>query len=276
MSWIAVCASIAVTAPLTAAATNAALHWRRLRPPAPTNGAGARRNPAPRLSVRAFLDELFATLLAFAAPIAALCPQRRAEPDTTRPAVVILHEPLLSAASWLLVRRLRGEGWHVLTHTTRARPLDAADVDAVAGSIRAMIGDHTRPPLATLPIVLVAIGGCGLLARQLAARDRTFGRILTMATPHGGNAGPLATASVRPGAAYIEAVAAMDPTPRPFDAVAVYSDGDGWIEPRESAYYPGAFNLEVHDLGRLSMLFSRRVFAYVTENLVAPPPRQQG
>lgn len=273
---MAVCASIAVAAPLTAAAANAVLHWRRLRPRAPTNATGARRNSTPQLSVRAFLDELFATLLAFAAPISALCPQRRAAADTARPIVVILHEPLLAAASWLLVRRLRGEGWRVLTHTTRARPLDAADVDAVAGTIRAMIGNHTQPPLDPSATVLVAIGGCGLLARQLGARDRSFGRVMTIATPHGGNAGPLATASVRPGAAYIEVVAAMDPTPRSFDAVAVYSDGDGWIEPREAAYYPGAFNLEVHDLGRLSMLFSRRVFAYVTENLVAPPPRRLG
>jgi hypothetical protein len=76
--------------------------------------------------------------------------------------------------------------------------------------------------------------------------------------------------TLRPHSPYLEQVAGADPQPRPFDAVALYSDGDAWIEPSAAGYYPGAFNLEIHDIGHFSMLFSKRVFGYVEENLTAP------
>ena len=96
--------------------------------------------------------------------------------------------------------------------------------------------------------------------------------MLTIATPHQGTLARPLSRALRPEASYVARTAELDPQPRRFDAIALYSDGDAWLEPTTAAYYPGAFNLEVHDTGHLSMLFSKRVFGYVAENLAAPPP----
>jgi hypothetical protein len=40
--------------------------------------------------------------------------------------------------------------------------------------------------------------------------------------------------------------------------------------PPSAAYWPGAFNIEVRGLGHMSLLFSRRVYELVRENLDAP------
>jgi hypothetical protein len=261
-------ASIAIAIPLVAAVANAAIHWRRFRPPPLATPVGQRRAAPPQLSLRALIDEGIATLLVFLFPVAAVWPQRRRRGDDDPPPLAVLHEPFPAAASWLLLRRLRGSGWRVSSHIIAARPLAESAVDELAGALIATVDGAA----AGGPIALLGLGGCGLLARQLAAREARFARVLTLATPHQGTTSAAAPASLRPQAPYIEAVARMDRQPRRFDAVAVYSDGDAWLEPPQAAYYPGAFNLEVHDVGHLSMYFSRRVFAYVVENLSAPLP----
>ena len=270
MTWLAVGASIAIAIPLLAAVANAAIHWRRFRPPPLATPDGKRRAAPPQLSLRALIDEGIATLLVFLFPVAAVWPQRRRRGAGDPPALAVLHEPVLAPVSWLLLRRLRGSGWCVSSRISAARPLEESAVDRLAGSLIATVDGAG----AGGPIALLGLGGCGLLARQLAAREARFARVLTLATPHQGTTSAAAPASLRPQAPYIEAVARMDGQPRRFDAIAVYSDGDAWLEPRQAAYYPGAFNLEVHDVGHLSMYFSRRVFAYVAENLAAPLPAE--
>jgi len=250
---------------LLAVGANLALHWTRARP----QMSGQRRIP-PRLTPRAVFDEAGATVLALFGPAAALLPP----PKPLRPArptrLALLRDPRLPAnAHWLLRRRLERAGWHVTASLPTGSPTDANAVDRIAAAITAAVGSGG-------PITLVGVGQSGLLARQLAARHRHFPRVLTIATPHQGTTSPAMSAAVRPPSDYLEAVAVMDERPRAFDAIAIYSNGDGWLEPTDASYYPGAFNLEVHDVGHLSMLFSARVFHYVEENLEAPLPADLG
>lgn len=272
MSWWAVGASIAIAVPVAAAAANTALHWRRFRP-APTVGTapGPRRAAGAKLSARALIDEAAATLLVFLAPLAALWPARRAGALIhQRPAVAVLHDPLSGAAAWLLLRRLRAAGWTTAARMTAAPALDDEGVDALADSLSRVLDDKAGDD----PVALLGLGAGGLAARQIAARHARYARVVTLATPHQGSDSIAAPATLRPAAARVAAVARTDGQPRRFDAIAVYSDGDAWIEPQHAAYYPGAFNLEVHDVGHLSTFFSRRVFAYVAENLGAPLPAE--
>ncbi len=261
MTWIAIAATIALAAPLAAAVANVAAHWQRASPQL----AGQRRIPA-KLSVRGLIDEAIATILASVGPIAYWAPQRHCPPTPGLPPVALLEDRRTTTASWLLQRRLRGAGWRVIPILrTTSRPTDAK-IDGIARTVLDSVGTDT-------PITLVGIGTSGLLARQLAARHPRFTRVVTVATPHQGTLSRTFPRTVRPQAPLIAEAAAVDPQPRSFDAVALYSDGDAWIDPTAAAYYPGAFNLEVHDIGHLSMLFSQRVFGYIEENLAAPLPR---
>ena len=207
-----------------------------------------------------------ATVLALLGPLALLLPAPRSVLARDDAPLAILRDPRLPPnAHWLLLRRLRRAGWRVVSGLPSGYPIDGEAVDHLARAIAARVGGDA-------PITLIAIGSSGLLARQLAARDATFARILTVATPHQGTFSPLLPASCRPQSTYLQSVARMDERPRRFDAIAVYSDGDGWLEPSEAAYLPGAFNLEVHGIGHLAMLFSSRVFGYLEENIAAPLP----
>lgn len=258
---MAILVSVAAFAVFIAVGANVALHWSVAR----SSMAGQRRIP-PRLSARAVIDETVATVLALFGPLAFLfpAPVPRQAPRGTR--LALLGDARLPTnAHWLLRRRLEHAGWRVTGGLPTARPLNAAAVDRIAATILAAVGTGE-------PIALLGIGQSGLLARQVAARNPRFPRVLTIATPHQGTFSRAMPADVRPQSAYLQAVDEMDAPPRRFDAIAIYSDGDGWIEPADAAYYPGAFNLEVHDVGHLSMLFSARVFHYLEENLEAPLP----
>ncbi len=257
MTSLIIAATIALAIPLGATAANTIAHWSRTRP----QTSGNRQIPG-KLSVRGLIDEAFATAAAFLGPLAALAPA--AAPSDDRPAsLAILHESPWAAASWLLVRRLRAAGWHVALFNAPAQPTPPQAAANLAQQILAKLGDKRS-------VTLVGIGGAGLPARQLAATDPRFTRVVTVATPHRGSFSRAFRASLRPQSTYLADIAEADPPARSFDAVALYSDGDAWLEPTTAAYYPGAFNLEIHDIGHLSMLFSRRVFGYIEENLASP------
>lgn len=260
---IALLAGVAVilALPTIAMAANLALHWPRAQPRRSGN-----RRLAPLLTPRALIDEAIATLLVCAGPVALLLPAPRPRCRRDEAILVVLRDPYLPPnAHWLLVRRLRRAGWQVASGTFQGRPHDGESVDRIADRIRSRVGDSR-------PVTLIGIGAGGLLARQVAARQAQFARIATLSTPHQGSLARAVPAPCRPQSPYLTALEAMDRRPRRFDAIAIYSDGDAWIEPAQAAYLPGAFNLEVHGIGHLAMLFSPRVFAYLEESLTAALP----
>lgn len=252
----AICAVV-----LGSAIGNVALHWRRARP----RHSGARKLP-PLLPARGLIDEAAATLLAWLGPIAALLPAPAARTARDTADLAVLRDRRLPAnAHWLLVRRLRRAGWRVTSGLPTGAPVDTGAVAHLGRRITARVGGDR-------PITLIAIGSSGLLARKLAAGDARFTRVVTVATPHQGSFAPVQPRACRPQSLYLETVANTDTRPRPYDAVAIYSDADAWLEPTAAAYCPGAFNLEVHGVGHVAMLFSRRVFTYIEENIASPLP----
>ncbi len=245
-----------------AIALNVGLHLPRAR-----QAADAKRRSPPLLSVRGLIDEGFATALVVAAPAIGLLPQRPAEIERSS-TIALLPEPLLPAsASWLMLRRLRKRGWNASILPSRARPDDDA-------ALRQWI-DATLPAArGNAPITVIAIGGAGPLGRLLAASHPNVARAVTIASPLSGSGRWFWPAALRPGSAYLGFVKETDAKPRPFDAISLYSNADGWLDPPEAAYYPGAYNLEIKDTGHLSMSFSGRVFRYLHENLEAEIPER--
>jgi len=267
MPWILVLVGVSFVG---AIAINTAVHWPRARAQREGN-----RKTAARLSVRGLIDETVATALVLAGPLATWLPNPKpaqpAQPTSrlsTGPSATIILLPeqrLPTSSAWLLTRRLRKLGWQVTVRRPRTVPSDTASTERLADAIL------TRTA-ADESVTLLAIGASGLIARQLAANAPRFRRIVTVATPHSGTTCPLLPAATRPDAPYLRTVTEMDRSPRAFDAIAIYSGGDAWLEPTEGGYYPGAYNIEIKDIGHLSMLSSSRVLGLIHENLEAALP----
>ena len=261
-TFILIASAIALV--LVATALNVAVHIPRTR----DSKRNGRHHPAP-LSTAGLVEEAGATIAAIFGSVittatAGLALSGRSHLGDGAPQIVVLPEVRVPRhASWLLQRRLRQRGWHITVHTgSRAHTGDPEALDRISQSIL----ERCR---AEGSVTLLGIGGGGLLARQLAVRQPRFRRVLTLATPHRGTVTAIAPPHLRPDSPYVSGVATTEPTPRPFDAIAIYSEADAWIEPIDGAYYPGAFNVVVKDVGHLASLFSTSVFRLVAENLEA-------
>ena len=262
---LVVAAILALAVPVIGSVANTLRHLPLTRSPPP-----ARKNMPPRMTVRACMDEFAAGLLAYIGPLAARIPHSGQANEHGR--IVLLHEkrpPRL--ATWLVQRRLRALGWRV-DGIGVDTPCDRPTMDALAKRLF---------PAATSEVpILVAHASTGVLARQLAMRhasSQTISplRIITIGTPHRGSNTRTDIDALAPGSAYLLTVQEADHSEdRNFDAIAIYSDADALIEPPENGYYPGAFNIEVHDVGHFTMLFSPRVFRLIAENLEASRPER--
>jgi hypothetical protein len=179
-------------------------------------------------------------------------------------AVVSLHRPCAA----VLARRLRRDG--------------RSDVRAIAvGTLGGDIEQHAACLAEALEgfratgggdVDVIAHGVAGLVVRaHVRARGRASGvaRLVTLGTPHQGTAA-LGFARLAPDSAPLTWLASGDPVPALVDCTAIYSADDACIVPAAAGYWPGAFNIEVRGLGHTALLFSRRVYELVCENLEAP------
>ena len=263
-----------------------AARHRRRHPPA-CAADEEERGPGPA-RVRAFALECAATaLLVLATPLALR--RRRVRPldaGDPRPPVVLLHGYAQHPANFTwLARRLRRDGWrhlYLVAHT----PV-GGDIERSAHRLGEAL-DRLRRATGASRVDIVAHSMGGLVARAcIRARGQAsgVGRLITLGTPHQGTEifprfglDPM-VAQMRPGSPLLARLAADDPVPRLADCISIYSADDAVVVPASRAYYPGAFNIEVRGLGHLSLLFSRRVYALVRENLAAeraPAPAAAG
>ncbi|HEV7734443.1 MAG TPA: hypothetical protein VGR62_19880 [Candidatus Binatia bacterium] len=212
------------------------------------------------------------TLASVATAMATVVPSRVTGADVGRRSVVLVSGWAMPAgASTPLVRRLRRQGW------ARVYPLGLGAWSSLDDGARRL-----DDALATLrrthdvgDVDVIAVGLGGLAVRALLRRDgrrARIRRVLTLGTPHQGTTacpwlrvGPWA-ADVRPGAAALQALDgdAMAPA---LDAVALASQHDVLLDPPALAYWPGAFNVTLREVGHLGQLFSARVWELVAENL---------
>jgi triacylglycerol esterase/lipase EstA (alpha/beta hydrolase family) len=199
-----------------------------------------------------------------------------ADGDPRRP-VVLLHGYAQHTANFLwLLRRLRRDGWLHL-YSVRHTAL-GGDIERSAARLGVAL-DRIRRESGADAVDVVAHSMGGLVARALlAARGASSGiaRLITLGTPHQGTlaftrvaAGPM-VAQMRPGSPLLRDLAAADGGVEAAECISIYTADDAIVVPPSAAYWPGALNIEVRGLGHMSLLFSRRVYELVRENLAVP------
>lgn len=278
VGWLALAIVAGSIAFNTLAYVGAALHRRRH----PSACAFAADDEAPwparmLAALRAFAVECAVTaLLAVTFPFSLR--RQRIQPfddRVHRRPVVFLHGYAQHSANFLwLARRLRRDGW---LHLYSVRHTAAwGDIERSGQRLGEALDRILRESGATsLDIVAHSMGG--LVARAcLRARGRSgVARLITLGTPHQGTEAfrwlgrePM-IAQMRVGSALVRGLGADDPVPSLVECTAIYSLDDALVVPGSHGYYPGAFNVEVRGLGHASLLFSRRVYGLVRENLAA-------
>ena len=267
---------VAASALFNVYAYRGAARHRRRHPPA-CAADGEDRTPWPGRAW-AFAVECAATaLLGLATPLALRRRRvRPLDPDDPRPPVVLLHGYAQHAANFLwLARRLERDGWRHL-HPVAHAPV-GGDIERSAQRLGEAI-DRIRRASGASRVDIVAHSMGGLVARayiRTRGGASGVGRLITLGTPHQGTDAfprlrldPMVV-QMRPGSPLLARLAADDPVPQLADCISIYSADDAVVVPPSRAYYPGAFNVEVRGLGHLSLLFSRRVYTLVRENLAA-------
>lgn len=216
----------------------------------------------------AFVRECFATaVVVLLFPLGWVLPRCRGR--SGRGAVVLLPGWGLNRAALLcLQRRLRRGGWGPVCCVEW---LHRRDIDSAARAVHEMVR-----ALPQVPTTLIAFGGGGLVARYYLRRYPAprIRRLVTLGTAHGGSEvarlGGRALRSFVPGSKLLRTLQAADRVPQQFDVIAIHSRYDALILPPHNAEYPGAFNVQVNDVGHFSLLFSRKIYRLLAENLDAP------
>lgn len=202
--------------------------------------------------------------------------RRRAGTPERRP-ILLLHGYAQHPGNFLwIARRLRRDGWsHV--YTLRHAPM-FGDIERSAARLGAAV-DRIRAATGAASVDVVAHSMGGLVARAyVCTRGSGCGiaRLVTLGTPHQGThvfrrlAHDPMLVQMRPDSPLLRRLGTDDPVPALVDCVAIYSSGDAVVVPPHNGYYKGAFNIEVAGTGHMSLLFSRRIYALLRENLEAP------
>jgi len=221
-------------------------------------------------TIVAFLRECIASVAAVALWPFAWTHTESIDPDAER-AVILIHDLGLNAGAFAMLRhRLQRDGWQTVIAMRHSATLtDAASIAAqLHATISALATTSTRQ------VALVGHGFGGLVARFYARRypASIVRRILTLGTPHQGSllrrgrAGDL----LQPGGELLTQLREADRLPQELDVIALHSTFDAKVLPPANAEYPRAFNIKLDDAGHDTLLFSRKVYDLIAENLAAP------
>jgi len=254
----------------------AARDRRRWRAPCPLDDDVPPPWPARAVAVaRRFVAECVAIVRA---ALALLVARPAPHPDVTpRGAVVLVPgSAALAPAMRRLAGRLEGDGWMV---TIAPPPWGARDLARRAQRLAATLA-AVRRAVGAATVDVVAHGAGGLVARACLASGTHaagVGRLVTLGTPHQGSVAfrrfrldPLA-AALCPQSRALVRLASGDRLPDVVDCTAIASADDALTVPVERAYWPGAFNVTIRDVGHVGLLYAPRVWELVRENLAAPP-----
>jgi hypothetical protein len=184
---------------------------------------------------------------------------------------------LPASSFWLLERRLRRLGWDtaVMNDGAWRTPPDRAAEELGKRIRRVREGSPARVAS------VLAFGCTGLLVRRWLrdAPAAPLQQLITLGTPHRGTLGLLSRLDrfrfVHPSSSFLQDLAEGDPVPGRFDAIAISSEFDAWVVPNDAAYYPGAFNVVVRDIGHFTLLLSKRIADLVAENLATAGTAQR-
>jgi hypothetical protein len=222
------------------------------------------------IAVPAFLAECAASTSAFAArAFGAIGRLPAAGRDRKHLVVLVAGYGLHASSFWLLERRLRLLGWDTASVSHRALHVPPDRAAGEIGELILRIREASPHPVVTV----LAFGCTGLLVRRWL-RDQSNAivqQVITLGTPHQGTLGLLSRFPkfrfVHPSSSFLRDLAQQDSVPRRFDAIAISSELDAWVVPNDAAYYPGAFNIAVRDVGHFTLLLSKRIAELIAENL---------
>ncbi len=201
------------------------------------------------------------------------CVPRCHAAGTGRGPVILVHGRGVNRGSlWPLRRRLLRDGWGLVCCVEyRGTPVN---IEHAARRLRDLVERlNTRD---RRPIACIGHGFGGLVLRYFVRRYPVpaVRRIITVATPHHGTevARVLGRGrgALQPGSRLLNTMNAADHVPQQFDVIAIHSTFDAVILPPGNARYPGAFNIQLNDVGHNALLFSARVYQLIAENLAAP------
>jgi pimeloyl-ACP methyl ester carboxylesterase len=188
--------------------------------------------------------------------------------------LVLVHGWGLNRGCWWLVRRrLLRDGWGPIY--TFDYWSFTADIERAAARLREFLETKVEDARGQ-PLTLIGHSLGGLVIRYYLRRYRAAAvrRIVTLGTPHLGTLflplpGPVRQ-RLSPDSTLLKQLNAADRVPHQFDVIAFASLFDALILPPTNARYPEAFNVQVRDVGHNQLLFSRRIYDLLKENLEAP------
>lgn len=220
----------------------------------------------------AFLRECAASIAAVALVPFGWIGSEAIDPETDR-AVILIHDLGLNAGAFALLRyRLRRDGWR--TVICLRHPSTLTDTAAIASRLEEVV--EAIGATRARHIALIGHGFGGLVARFYAARYEAplVRRIVTLGTAHKGSIVPRGRAAdlLRPDGPLLTELRAGNQLPREIDVIALHSTFDATVLPPANAEYPRAFNIRVNDAGHKTLLFSRKVYQLIAENLAARLP----
>jgi triacylglycerol lipase len=233
-------------------------------------------------AVRLFVTECAACmLLVAAAPFALRRRRPRPSRDARRPVVLVAGRAQRGAGLGRLATRLRRDGW------THVEAVGCGGVDADLERCARRLADAVeavRRAAGAERVDVVAHGLGGLVTRVLlatAAGRASVARVVTLGAPHQGTEAPRCvggprTRALRPGSPLLVRLAADAARPAGVDCTAIYSTDDAVVLPAGNGYWAGAFNIVVRGVGHATLLFSRRVYALLHENLAAEAEPARG
>lgn len=206
-------------------------------------------------------------------------------PPRSRPApysrpVVLLHGWSLNRASMaLLAARLRRDGraTYSVNYPSMGRDM-SAKARFVADRLREIAAWSTGP----VDVLAHSLGGVVLRAAAAdEGMEAVIGNVVTLGSPHRGSAltllwGGAGLAALRPESSFLAALGEKDHLVEHANVTAIASSIDSIVFPAELAYYPGALNVTVENIGHHRLLHSARVYELVRENLDAPRREQRG
>ena len=189
-------------------------------------------------------------------------PDRLRPATDGRPPVLLIHGYLANRGFWYWLRqRLERHGWIVATISLQ--PV-YSDIDAYVDQVTQRI-DEVLAECRSSQLVLIGHSMGGLVSRAYLRRHGggKVARLITLGSPHKGSR--LATLGLgrnarqmEVGSAWLKQLEATDAAPFP-PTVAVYSYGDNFVMPQESArldHLPDARHVAVPSIGHIGMALS--------------------
>jgi len=161
---------------------------------------------------------------------------------------------------WLLRRRLLRDGWSSVCCFNYA-PFDATIENAAHRLRRVVDALASEQP----GVTLIGHGRGGLVLRYYLRRfpAPNARRVVFLGTRH--SVGNERESDAR----LLSTLNAADRIPLQFDVIAIHSSFDALVPPADGRY-PGAFNVEISNVGHYALLFSAKVYHLIAENLAAP------